>query len=83
MPTVPGILFNRRVLVVHNGLDDVSAAGRATAALIRDLRARDIDVIDAASGAKPKRRLPPTRCYRRCCSTGSWRVRQVTRARAK
>lgn len=49
MPNVPGILFNRRVLVVHNGLDNVSAAGRATAALIGDLRARDIDVIDAVS----------------------------------
>ena len=49
MPHVPGILFNRRVLVVHNGIGDVTAAGRATAALIQDLRNRDIDVVDAAS----------------------------------
>ena len=49
MPHVPGILFNRRVLVVHNGIDDVTAAGRATAALVQDLRDRDIDVVDAAS----------------------------------
>ena len=49
MHEVPGILFDRRVLVVHNGMDDVSAAGRATAALVQDLRERGIGVIDAVS----------------------------------
>lgn len=49
MPDVPGILFDRRVLVVHNGMNDVSAAGRATAGLVRELRERGIDVIDAVS----------------------------------
>ena len=49
MSSVPGILFNRRVLVVHNGMDRLSAAGRATAALVQDLRDRDIEVIDAVS----------------------------------
>lgn len=49
MRDVPGILFNRRVLVVHNGMDEVSAAGRATAKLVQDLRERGIGVIDAVS----------------------------------
>ena len=49
MHDVPGILFDRRVLVVHNGMDEVSAAGRATAALVQDLRERGIGVIDAVS----------------------------------
>jgi len=49
MHDVPGILFDRRVLVVHNGMNEVSAAGRATAALVRDLQARGISVIDAVS----------------------------------
>lgn len=49
MHDVPGILFDRRVLVVHNGMDDVSAAGRATAALVQDLQERGIGVIDAVS----------------------------------
>ncbi|MEO8935344.1 MAG: Orn/Lys/Arg decarboxylase N-terminal domain-containing protein [Burkholderiaceae bacterium] len=45
----PGILYRRRVLVVHNGVDAATAGGRATATLIDALRDRDIDVIDAAS----------------------------------
>ena len=49
MVNVPGILFNRRVLVVHNGMDSMTASGRATAALVQDLRNRDIEVIDAVS----------------------------------
>lgn len=49
MVNVPGILFNRRVLVVHNGTDAMTAPGRATAALVQDLRDRDIKVIDAMS----------------------------------
>jgi len=49
MHDVPGILFDRRVLVVHNGMDEVSDAGRATAALVQDLRERGIGVIDAVS----------------------------------
>ncbi len=49
MPDVPGILFNRRVLVVHNGLDSDHAAGRATAALVEDLRNRDIEIVEAVS----------------------------------
>lgn len=49
MPNVPGILFCRSALVVHNGLDATSAAGRATAALIGDLHDREIDVVDAVS----------------------------------
>jgi len=49
MHDVPGILFDRRVLVVHNGMNEVSAAGRATAALVQDLRERGIGVIDAVS----------------------------------
>ncbi len=49
MHNVPGILFNRRALVVHNGMNDASAAGRATAALVQDLRDRNIEVIDALS----------------------------------
>ena len=47
--TVPGILYRRRVLVVHNGLDGHRASGRATAGLIAALKQRDIDVIEAAS----------------------------------
>ncbi|MEP7298244.1 MAG: Orn/Lys/Arg decarboxylase N-terminal domain-containing protein [Burkholderiales bacterium] len=47
--TVPGILYRRRVLVVHNGADGSNASSRATSALIAALRDRDIDVIDAAS----------------------------------
>ncbi|MEO8526774.1 MAG: Orn/Lys/Arg decarboxylase N-terminal domain-containing protein, partial [Caldimonas sp.] len=49
---VPGILYRRRVLVVHNGLDVATAGGRATATLIDALRDRDIDVIDAASASE-------------------------------
>jgi arginine decarboxylase len=49
MVQVPGILFNRRVLVVHNGMDAMTAPGRATASLVQDLRDRDIEVIDAVS----------------------------------
>jgi arginine decarboxylase len=49
MVNVPGILFNRCVLVVHNGMDSMTASGRATAALVQDLRDRDIEVIDAVS----------------------------------
>jgi lysine decarboxylase/arginine decarboxylase len=49
MVKVPGILFNRRALVVHNGMDAMTGPGRATAALVRDLRDRDIEVIDAMS----------------------------------
>jgi len=49
---VPGILYRRGVLVVHNGLDNVTAAGRATAALVGALHDRDIDVIDAASSGE-------------------------------
>ena len=59
MPHVPGILFNRRVLVVHNGMDDVTAAGRATAALVQDLRDRDIDVVDAASLGEAEAQIHP------------------------
>ena len=47
--SVPGILYRRRVLVVHNGVAGVSAGIRATAALVDALRERDIDVIEAAS----------------------------------
>jgi arginine decarboxylase len=46
---VPGILYRRRVLVVHNAVDGPSAGIRATAALVDALRAQDIDVITAAS----------------------------------
>ena len=49
MPDVPGILFNRRVLVVHNGMDGAPAAARATAALAHDLGNRNIEVVDAVS----------------------------------
>ncbi len=49
MASVPGILFNRRVLVVHNGMDSMTAPGRATTALVQDLRDRDIEVVDAVS----------------------------------
>ena len=48
-PSIPGILYRRRVLVVHNGVDGVSAGIRATVALVDALRERDIDVIEAAS----------------------------------
>lgn len=46
---VPGILYRRRVLVVHNGTGVEHAGGQATAALIEALADRDIDVIDATS----------------------------------
>nr|WP_282615309.1 Orn/Lys/Arg decarboxylase N-terminal domain-containing protein [Pseudomonas violetae] len=46
---VPGILYRRRVLVVHNGTGVEHAGGQATAALIEALTDRDIDVIDATS----------------------------------
>lgn len=49
MTPVPGILFDRRVLVVHSGVDDVTVSGRATAALLQDLRHRAVVVIDAVS----------------------------------
>lgn len=49
MTNVPGVLFNRRVLVVHNGMDSMTAPGRATTALVQDLRDRGIEVIDAIS----------------------------------
>ncbi|PKH39693.1 arginine decarboxylase [Pseudomonas sp. 43NM1] len=48
-PNVPGILYRRRVLVVHNGTGAESAGRHATAALIDALKDRDIDVIDATS----------------------------------
>jgi arginine decarboxylase len=54
---VPGILYRRRVLVVHNGGDASSASGRATATLIGALRERDIDVIDAASTSEARAQL--------------------------
>ena len=46
---VPGVLYRRRVLVVHNGIGDQAAGDRATVSLIDALVDRDIDVIDAAS----------------------------------
>ncbi len=49
LASVPGVLYRRRVLVVHNGTGIDNASGRATAALIEALEDRDIDVIDAAS----------------------------------
>ena len=55
--TVPGILYRRRVLVVHNGLDSDRASGRATAGLIAALSARDIDVIDAASASEAQAQI--------------------------
>jgi hypothetical protein len=63
MSAVPGILFDRRVLVVHSGTDDDTASGRATAALLRDLRDRGVVVVDAVS--KPKHKSRPTPFYRR------------------
>jgi arginine/lysine/ornithine decarboxylase len=54
---VPGVLYRRRVLVVHNGLDEATASGRATAALIGALRDRDIDVIDAASSSEAEAQI--------------------------
>ena len=55
--TVPGILYRRRVLVVHNGVNAVTASGRATATLIGALRDRDIDVIDAASASEARAQI--------------------------
>lgn len=54
---VPGILYRRRVLVVHNGVDVATAGGRATATLIGALRDRDIDVIDAASASEAQAQI--------------------------
>ncbi|MCS6176827.1 Orn/Lys/Arg family decarboxylase [Shewanella baltica] len=48
-PNIPGVLYRRRVLVVHNGIGGQTAGDRATVALIEALKDRDIDVIDAAS----------------------------------
>lgn len=48
-PNVPGVLYRRRVLVVHNGISGESASERATLELIEALKDRDIDVVDAAS----------------------------------
>ncbi len=55
--SVPGILYRRRVLVVHNGLDGDRASARATAGLIAALNARDIDVIDAASATEAQAQI--------------------------
>jgi arginine decarboxylase len=46
---LPGILFNRRVLVVHTGTDDITVSGRATAGLLHDLQDRDVEIVDAVS----------------------------------
>ena len=54
---LPGILYRRRVLVVHNGLDGATAGGRATATLVAALRDRDIDVIDAASASEAEAQI--------------------------
>ncbi len=54
---VPGILYRRRVLVVHNGTGAATAGGRATAALIGALRDRDIDVIDASSASEARAQI--------------------------
>ncbi len=54
---VPGILYRRRVLVVHNGTDAATAGGRATTTLIDALRDRDIDVIHAASASEAHAQL--------------------------
>ena len=48
-PQIPGVPYQRRVLVVHNGAGNENAATRATGALIRAIGQRDIDVIEAAS----------------------------------
>jgi arginine decarboxylase len=47
--SVPGVLYRRRVLVVHNGTGRENAGGREITALIEALHDRDIDVIDATS----------------------------------
>lgn len=57
-PNVPGILYRRRVLVVHNGTGAESAGRHATAALIDALKDRDIDVIDATSERPAWCRIP-------------------------
>ena len=49
MSAEPGILFNRRVLVVHNGIKGDGAAERATQALMVDLEDREVEVVDATS----------------------------------
>jgi arginine decarboxylase len=54
---MPGVLYGRRVLVVHNGLEGTGASSRATATLIRALRERDIDVIDAASASEAQAQI--------------------------
>ena len=57
LPSVPGILYRRRVLVVHNGTGSETAGGRATAALIEALKNRDIDVLDAASESEAEAQI--------------------------
>lgn len=56
-PSVPGVLYRRRVLVVHNGTGSENAGGRATAALIEALKDRDIDVIDAPSESEAEAQI--------------------------
>ena len=55
MVTVPGILFSRRVLVVHSAGD--SASSRAIQALLADLRDREIDVSEAVSLAEAQTQI--------------------------
>ena len=47
--SAPGVLYRRRVLVVHNGPGGDGVGGRAPAALVEALKDRNIDVIDANS----------------------------------
>jgi lysine decarboxylase/arginine decarboxylase len=56
MVEVPGVLFGRHVLIVHDGADD-SAAGRAIQSLAADLHDRNIDVLQARSVAEARAQI--------------------------
>ncbi|MEO6531969.1 MAG: Orn/Lys/Arg decarboxylase N-terminal domain-containing protein, partial [Pseudolysinimonas sp.] len=56
-PNAPGILYRRRVLVVHDGAAGERAGMRATAALVDALRDRDIDLVEAASQEEAKAQI--------------------------
>jgi arginine decarboxylase len=47
--SAPGVLYRRRVLVVHNAVDGAAAGLRATSALVEALENLDIDVVAVAS----------------------------------
>ena len=75
----PGILYNRRVLVVHNGTNGERAEGRATATLIEELRDRNIEVFEAASLIEAEAQLNMHSLLQVIVSSDSGNLRGVPR----